>query len=96
MTLQEKIVKMNKNKNKKGKKHASSDKKTHKAANSMIQTEVSKPDANNKLLKKQLDMVSNEIEGTKGQKVQSLASSKAKDDPDLYKDDPFNNPDVSL
>ena len=47
MTLQEKIVKMNKNKNKKGKKHASSDKKIHKAANSMIQTEVSKPDANN-------------------------------------------------
>ena len=87
---------MNKNKNKKGKKHASSDKKIHKAANSMIQTEVSKPDANNKLLKKQLDLVSNEIEGTKGQKVQSLASSKAKDDPDLYKDDPFNNPDVSL
>ena len=66
MTLQEKIVKMNKNKNKKGKKHTSSDKKIHKAANSMIQTEVSKPDMNNKLLKKQLDMVSNEIEGTKG------------------------------
>lgn len=41
-------------------------------------------------------MVSNEIEGNKVQKVQSLATNKAKDEPDLYKDDPFNNPDPSL
>lgn len=86
---------MNKNKNKKGKKHNSSSKIEQKGS-SMIQTDVSKSLDNNKLQKKQLEMVSNEIEGNKVQKVQSLATNKAKDEPDLYKDDPFNNPDPSL
>jgi len=36
MTLQEKIVKMNKNKKNKGKKHTISDKKMQKASNNMI------------------------------------------------------------